>query len=77
MTSLDLTSAKSYVLLQLRHDKGWTLRETTNRAPIALGYLSEIERGVKQPSDEVLKVLLDTLEVSLAEYLRKVADLVE
>ena len=77
MTALDLTSAKSYVLWQLRHDKGWTLRQASTKGLIALGYLSEIERGKKQPSDEVLKSLLDTLEISLAEYLRKVADLVE
>lgn len=77
MTALDLTSAKSYVLWQLRHDKGWTLREATSKGVVALGYLSEIERGKKQPSDELLAELLRIFEVSPAEYLRKVADLVE
>lgn len=77
MTALTLTTAKSYVLWQLRHDKGWTLRQATDRAPVALGYLSEIERGLKQPSDEILAELLRIFEVSPAEYLRKVADLVE
>ena len=77
MSTSNLTLAKSQVLHDLRLDKGWTLREATDRAPIALGYLSEIERGVKQPSDEVLSVLLKAFDVSPADFLRQVADLVE
>jgi transcriptional regulator with XRE-family HTH domain len=72
-----LTQAKSQVLHDLRLDKGWTLRQASGVGLITAGYLSEIERGVKQPSDEVLAVLLKAFDVSPADFLRQVADLVE
>lgn len=74
---MNLTTAKSQVLQELRLSRGWTLRKVSSKGLIALGYLSEIERGKKQPSDEVLAELLRTFEVSQADFLRKVADLVE
>lgn len=77
MATLDLTTAKSHVLWQLRHEKGLTLRQVSKTGLIALGYLSEVERGKKQPSDEVLAELLRTFDVSQADFLRQVADLVE
>jgi transcriptional regulator with XRE-family HTH domain len=49
----------------------------SSKGLIALGYLSEIERGKKQPSDEVIAELLKAFDVSLADYLRQVANLVE
>ena len=74
---MTLTTAKSHVLWQLRQDKGLTLRQVSNTGLIALGYLSEVERGKKQPSDEVLSELLKAFDVSPADFLRQVADLVE
>ena len=74
---MQLTQAKSQVLRELRLDKGWTLRKVSKTGLIALGYLSEIERGKKQPSDEVIAELLKAFDVSLADYLRQVANLVE
>jgi transcriptional regulator with XRE-family HTH domain len=74
---MNLTTAKSQVLHELRLSKGWTLRKVCSKGIIALGYLSEVERGKKQPSDEVLAELLRAFDVSQAEFLRQVADLVE
>jgi transcriptional regulator with XRE-family HTH domain len=77
MSTSNLTLAKSQVLHDLRLEKGWTLRKVSSVGLITTGYLSEIERGKKQPSDEVLGVLLKAFDVSPADFLRQVADLVE
>ena len=42
------------VLRELRLKKGHTLRQVAGRASVALGYLSEIERGQKEASSEIL-----------------------
>jgi transcriptional regulator with XRE-family HTH domain len=39
-----------------------------------LGYLSEVERGVKEPSSEVINSICNALNVPLYEVLRAVAD---
>ena len=49
------------VLRELRTEKGWTLRATAQKSCMALGYLSEIERGHKEVSSEILSTLTNTL----------------
>ncbi|MBU6146663.1 MAG: helix-turn-helix domain-containing protein [Actinomycetales bacterium] len=49
--------------------QGRTLRQVSARACVSLGYLSEIERGVKEPSSEVLAALCRALSVSLGDVL--------
>jgi len=49
------------VLRELRTEKGWTLRATAKKSCMALGYLSEIERGQKEVSSEILSNLTGTL----------------
>lgn len=44
---------------------GITLREVTNTAPIALGYLSEVERGQKEISSELLPSVCTALGTTL------------
>jgi hypothetical protein len=41
---------------------------------VSLGYLSEVERGRKEASSELLAAICGALEVSLAEVLREVSD---
>lgn len=57
-----------------RHAQHRTLREVADTAGISLTYLSEIERGRKEPSSEVLAALSDALGLVLSEILREVAD---
>jgi transcriptional regulator with XRE-family HTH domain len=57
------------VLRLVRTSQGRTLREVSDSARVSLGYLSEVERGRKEPSSELLNAICDALEVPLSEVL--------
>lgn len=62
------------VLRDFRLQKGQTLRQVASRATVALGYLSEVERGQKEASSEILASLADALEVPISVIMREVSD---
>lgn len=62
------------VLRDFRTHKGQTLRQVAARANVALGYLSEVERGQKEASSEILASLAEALEVPVSVILREVSD---
>jgi transcriptional regulator with XRE-family HTH domain len=64
------------VLRGERMRRGMTLRELSSEARISLGYISEIERGQKEASSELLASLCEALEVPLSDVLREVSDTV-
>ena len=64
------------VLRAQRVDRGMTLREVSAGARVSLGYISEIERGQKEASSELLSSLCSALDVSLGTVLREVSDAV-
>src|SRR5690349_14787107 len=64
------------VLRDKRTQRGLTLREVSGAARVSLGYISEIERGQKEASSELLSSLCDALEMPLSDVLREVADAV-
>ena len=51
-----------------------TLREVSTAAKVSLGYLSEVERGQKEASSELLASICDALGVRLSDLLRGVSD---
>jgi transcriptional regulator with XRE-family HTH domain len=51
-----------------------TLREVSSSARVSLGYLSEVERGQKEPSSELLAAICQALDVELSELFREVTD---
>lgn len=51
-----------------------TLREVSSQARVSLGYLSEVERGQKEASSELLASICAALGVRLSEVLREVSD---
>src|SRR5512133_2883455 len=51
-----------------------TLREVSTAANVSLGYLSEIERGQKEASSELLAAICEALGAALSEVLRDVSD---
>jgi transcriptional regulator with XRE-family HTH domain len=51
-----------------------TLREVSTAANVSLGYLSEIERGQKEASSELLASICEALGAALSEVLRDVSD---
>src|SRR5947208_9998713 len=50
-----------------------TLREVSTAANVSLGYLSEIERGQKEASSELLAAICEALGARLSELLREVS----
>ncbi len=61
-------------LRRLRQDQSRTLRDVSSAARVSLGYLSEIERGQKEPSSELLAAICTALEVPMSSLLRSVSD---
>lgn len=61
-------------LRHIRTLRGWTLREVAKESQVALGYLSEIERGRKEASSELLNAICSALGVPLWYVLREVSD---
>ncbi|HTQ22847.1 transcriptional regulator ClgR [Mycobacterium sp.] len=57
------------VLRQARISQGRTLREVSDSARVSLGYLSEVERGRKEPSSELLNAICDALQLPLSAVL--------
>ena len=64
------------VLRSKRLQRGMTLREVSAEARVSLGYISEIERGQKEASSELLASLCGALDVPLSEVLQDVSSLV-
>jgi transcriptional regulator with XRE-family HTH domain len=64
-------------LRQRRQDQGRTLRDVSTSARVSLGYLSEVERGQKEASSELLAAICCALDVPLSSVLRAVSDEVE
>lgn len=64
------------VLRRERVDRGMTLRELSAGARVSLGYISEIERGQKEASSELLASLCAALEVPLSSVLAEVSEAV-
>ena len=62
------------VIRRRRVAQGRTLRDVAAAARVSLGYLSEIERGQKEASSELLAAICAALGVSLSEIFREVSD---
>jgi transcriptional regulator with XRE-family HTH domain len=65
------------VLRRHRLDQDRTLRDVSDAAAVSLGYLSEVERGKKEPSSELLGSICEALDVPIPALLREVSDELE
>lgn len=74
---MSLREAIGRVLRDLRTQDHKTLREVSEKAGVSLGYLSEVERGQKEASSELLSSISKSLGLSTSQMLRKVADYLE
>jgi transcriptional regulator with XRE-family HTH domain len=61
-------------LRERRLSQARTLRDVSTEAKVSLGYLSELERGQKEASSELLASICDALGAQLSEVLRDVSD---
>src|SRR6201986_2467124 len=62
------------VLRRLRLRQGRTLREVSASARVSLGYLSEVERGQKEASSELVAAICGPLNTPLSQVFREVSD---
>ena len=72
MTSL-VREVLGDALRRVRIAQGRTLREVSGSARVSLGYLSEVERGRKEASSELLNAICGALAVPLSEVLSDAA----
>ena len=61
-------------LRRARVSQSRTLREVSHSARVSLGYLSEVERGRKEASSELLAAICEALDVPLSEVLVDVSE---
>lgn len=62
------------VLRRRRQGQGRTLREVSAMARVSLGYLSEVERGQKEASSELLASICEALGMRMSDLMREVGD---
>jgi transcriptional regulator with XRE-family HTH domain len=60
------------VLRRTRLEQGRTLADVAQAAMVSMQYLSEVERGRKEASSEVLAAICDALETDLPDVLAEV-----
>lgn len=65
------------VLRERRLSQGRTLRDVSATAAVSLGYLSEIERGEKEASSELLVSICAALDLPVSRMLQDVSTRVE
>lgn len=69
-----LRQAIGATLRRIRLDRALTLRVVADEARISMPYLSEIERGRKEASSEILEVICRALDMTVLDLLREVTD---
>jgi transcriptional regulator with XRE-family HTH domain len=69
-----LREAVGEALRRRRQAQGRTLREVADAAGVSLTYLSEVERGRKEASSEVLEAVCAALQLALADLFFEVAE---
>ncbi len=77
MTMTPMRQLMGEVLRTRRLAQGLTLRDLSSKALVSLSYISEIERGQKEPSSELLAALAEALEIPLSNVLLQVSALLE
>jgi transcriptional regulator with XRE-family HTH domain len=77
--SMLLRDALGLALKKQRNQKHWSMRRVVINTGgiVSLGYISELERGKKEVSSEVLNLILSGLDGDLPQILRDTADILE
>ena len=61
--------AVGHELREERHQQQRTLADVAEESGVSVQYLSEVERGRKEPSSELLNAICDALRVPLSQVL--------
>ena len=68
-----LRTAVGQTLRAARAEQSRTLRDVARDARVSLGYLSEVERGQKEASSELLNAICEALGLTLSSVISGVA----
>ena len=60
-------------LRRARQQQNKTLRSVAIAGAISVGYLSEVERGIKEPSSEIIEAICRALEIQLSDFLLRLS----
>jgi transcriptional regulator with XRE-family HTH domain len=74
---IGLNYAVGDTLRRLRQEQGKTLRELCSVSHVSIGHLSDVERGAKQASFEVIEELANGLNLTLAELMKEIYQYLE
>lgn len=64
---MKLRHAVGQIIRELRLEREWTMRALAEKSAVSLTFISEVERGTKEASSEVLQCLASGLEVPLSQ----------
>jgi transcriptional regulator with XRE-family HTH domain len=67
-----LRESVGQALRRARTEQARTLRDVARDARVSLGYLSEVERGQKEASSELLNSICEALGMTLGSLMREV-----
>lgn len=70
-----MRQAIGLTLRETRERQGLTLRAVSESSTVALGYVSELERGYKEASSEILVSLCEALNIEVSQLLHGAAEL--
>lgn len=70
-----LRSIVGDVLRRTRQDQDRTLAEVSREAQVSMPYLSEVERGLKEPSSEVLAAVCRALGLRLVDLVSRTQEI--
>jgi len=71
---MKLNYAVGDTIRTLRQEKNMTLRHLASKSHIALGYLSEVERGHKDASSQILESIANGLDLTTVELVGEIYD---
>jgi transcriptional regulator with XRE-family HTH domain len=69
---MNLQFAIGDTLRDIRTEKQMTLRQVAYKSHVAIGYLSEVERGQKSASGEILEAICSGLSISTTELMGEI-----
>lgn len=67
-----LLNAVGTTLRKIRTEQGLTMREIAEHSFISIGHISEIERGMKQASFEMLELMAESLDLTTAQLVKEI-----
>jgi transcriptional regulator with XRE-family HTH domain len=72
-----LTNAVGDTIRRMRQEQGKTLREVAKDSHVSLGHLSEVERGGKQASFEVIESVAHGLNITTSQLIKEIYEYLE